>query len=126
MFLFWENEDEKSSNPDGNMFMLPSPKSISFESIFKAHESAEAFEFEKAPQEITQTEVLCKAVSEDLSDSINKKREGARIRSKRTRERKKQYIQELELRVKCLEKENVKLQNELERYKSDKKDEESK
>lgn len=51
--------------------------------------------------------------------SINEKEKG-KIRSKRARDRKKQYFDELEVRVRYLEKENIRLENVIEKYKAQK------
>jgi hypothetical protein len=43
--------------------------------------------------------------------SIQEKRQRGKIRSKKSRDRKKRYVEELETRVKELEKENIRLHN---------------
>ena len=53
-------------------------------------------------------------------DKLETKRQKSKFRSRKSRERKKKYIEELETRVKDLEKENIKLQHLLDQYKGQK------
>ena len=55
----------------------------------------------------------------DSFSNSNKKKNLGKIRSKRARDKKRVYIQELESRVQALEKENVRLHNIIEQYKID-------
>ena len=53
----------------------------------------------------------------DREDTTKAKKEKACRRSKQSRDRKKLYLEELETRVRVLEKENIKLRNEIDRLK---------
>ena len=126
MFLFWENDEDMDLIPNEDLFNMRMPESINFESIFKQNEQVPTIEIEKSVKENNASNVFWNQNSEENSESLNKKREGARMRSKRTRERKKKYVEELEFRIKCLEKENMKLRQELERNKDNNQEEECK
>mmetsp|Transcript_21790 Transcript_21790/g.19313 ORF Transcript_21790/g.19313 Transcript_21790/m.19313 type:complete len:161 (+) Transcript_21790:91-573(+) len=81
--------EESKENPDNN--------SLSIEPLESLHEEE---------------------VSQDISDKEEKRRKG-RIRSKRSRDRKKEYFDELENKIKKLEKENFRLQNLLIQYRKE-------
>lgn len=105
MFMFCNEEEE----PQQDLFVDPSDSANDIRHIFDLQQEPivancdyKAFKFSDF------------GVQDDDTD---KKRQSARLRSKKTRERKKQYIQQLEARVKSLECENAKLRNELENCK---------
>ena len=125
MFLFLENEEEEVPSLIDQFFHPQATDSIIFESIFKQSQTIDQLDVDKLVKD-NNPSIFANEDFDQQDEFIIKKREGARIRSKKARDRKKQYLEELEFRVKYLEKENMKLSQELDRYKSEHKEEEVK
>ena len=120
MFMFWNDRDMEEDKSSSNfLFAESSPKSVSLRGLFKLDDVDKINQIEPQveKEEIDLSIFNWSGNGNDESD-LTKKRINARMRSKKTRERKKSYFQELELKIKNLEIENAQLKNELEKFKN--------
>ena len=121
MFFFINEEsDENDKQSIIDLFQMSGDNHISRSNDAGLIKSLEETSKEKSEtkEEMPESIDCSSLIPNDMGDNkLEARRQKGRVRSKKSRDRKKQYLDELEVRVKDLEKENIKLRQEIDLYK---------
>ncbi|CAI2370884.1 unnamed protein product [Moneuplotes crassus] len=109
------------NDPLGDLEKLVSDSGIKMrEEGFQSLEEDKELDFQREIKNNKETANISDSLPSSKDISIEEKRRRGKIRSKRSRDKKKLYYQDLENRIKELQKENFRLQNLVANYRSEK------
>ncbi|CAI2371385.1 unnamed protein product [Moneuplotes crassus] len=109
------------NDPLGDLEKLASDSGIQLrEEGFQSFEEEKDLDYQREIKNNKEIENISDSLPNNKDISIEEKRKKGKIRSKRSRDKKKLYYQDLENRIKELQKENFRLQNLVANYRSEK------